>query len=119
MWAVAAGFGIPAIPCAHHLLRNGRLPSFFGLFRMYEGPVFARVSPPTFAVLLYSFTLLCVAEAVAGALLWNGLRAGAFLSFALLPIEIAFWIAFALPIPPLLATVRLVLTVIAWRRGMV
>jgi hypothetical protein len=117
IWAVAAGFGAPAIPCAHQLLRHGRLPSFFGLFRMYEGPAFARVSAGTYVVLLYAFTLLCVAEAIAGGLLWNGLRAGAVLSFALLPVEIAFWWAFALPIPPMFAAVRLTLTVLAWHRG--
>jgi len=117
IWLIAAGFGVPAIPCAHHLLRRGQLPSFFGLFRMYEGPAFARVSPATFASLLYAFTLLCVAEAVAGLLLWQGLRSGAVLSLALLPFEIAFWIAFALPIPPIFGAVRLVLTVLAWRQG--
>jgi hypothetical protein len=117
MWSVAAGFGFPAIPCAHHLLKTGQLPSFFGLFRMYEGPAFARVAPTTFVALLYAFTLLCAVEAVAGVLLWNGARAGLVLSFALLPFEIAFWIAFALPIPPLIGVVRLVLTVLAWRQG--
>ena len=118
IWAIAAGFGAPAIPCAHHLLRHGRLPSFLGLFRMYEGPAFARVSAGTYAVLLYAFTLLCVVEAVCGVLLWNGLRSGAVLSLALLPVEIAFWWAFALPIPPIFAAVRLALTMLAWHRGL-
>ena len=117
MWLVAVGFGVPAIPCAHYLLRQGRLPTFIGLFPMYGGPAFARVPTRTFVALLYSFTLLCVVEAVAGVLLWKGHRGGALLSFALLPFEIAFWIAFALPIPPVIGAVRLALTVLAWRAG--
>ena len=119
LWVVAAGFGVPAIPSAHHLLRHGRLPSFLGLFRMYEGPAFARVSAGTYVALLYAFTLLSVGEAISGVLLWNGLRSGAVLSLVLLPFEIAFWWAFALPIPPVFAAVRLVLTMLAWHRGLV
>jgi hypothetical protein len=33
----------------------------------------------------------------------------------LLPVEAAFWYGFALPIPPLLAIVRVVLTAFAWQ----
>lgn len=33
---------------------------------------------------------------------------------ALLPVEIGFWIGFALPIPPVLALVRLLLLVAGW-----
>lgn len=117
MWLVAVGFGGPAIPCGRYLLRQGRLPTFMGLFPMYGGPAFARVPARTFVALLYAFTVVCVAELVAGLLLWNGQRAGALMSFALLPFEIAFWIAFALPIPPIIAAVRLALTVLAWRAG--
>jgi hypothetical protein len=59
--------------------------------------------------------VLGVAQAWAALLLWRGKRSGAVLQFALLPVEAAFWYGFALPIPPLLAMVRMVLTARAWR----
>ena len=37
-WAYAAAFGVPAIPVAAYLLKNGRLPIFLDLFPMYGGP---------------------------------------------------------------------------------
>ena len=45
----------------------------------------------------------------------RGDRRGAVLSVVLLPFEIAFWFPFALPVPPLLALIRLPLTAHAWR----
>jgi hypothetical protein len=100
MWVTAAGFGIPAIPCAHRLLRTGQLPSFFGLFRMYEGPALRHVSPRAYAALLYAFTVVSLSEAAAGRLLWQGRRKGARLSLLLLPGSAAFWVIFALPCCP-------------------
>ena len=49
-WVYAAGFGVPAVPVAVHLLRNGSLPTFLGLFPMYGDPWFARVDHRTFGV---------------------------------------------------------------------
>jgi hypothetical protein len=46
--------------------------------------------------------------------LWGGHRLGAQLTLALLPVEVAAWIAFALPILPLLAVGRVILLVIGW-----
>jgi hypothetical protein len=37
-WLYAAAFGIPAIPVAMFLQREGRLPSLWGLFEIYAGP---------------------------------------------------------------------------------
>jgi hypothetical protein len=41
---------------------------------------------------------------------------GALLQLGLLPVEAAFWYGFAIPIPPVLAAIRLVLVVLAWSR---
>ena len=115
IWANAAGFGIPAIPCAHYLRRTGRLPSFFGLFRMYEGPAWQRVTSRTYVGLLYEFALLCLLEAIVARLVWRRRRTGAILSLLLLPAEAAHWVAFALPLPPISAAARLVFIARAWK----
>ncbi len=56
--------------------------------------------------LLIVFALVCATEVVAVWLLWRGRRAGIVLALVLLPVEIAFWIGFALPFGPPLAVVR-------------
>ena len=114
LWIVAAGFGLPAPLVTRHLLERQELPMFFDLFHMYGGGLFARFSPETFAILLALFTGLCVVEAIAGWMLWNGAQAGGVLVLALLPFEIAFWAGFAVPFPPLIALVRLGLLAAGW-----
>ena len=116
MWVIAAGFGLPTVPVAVYVLRWHQLPWFFDLFPMYGGPVDAWVGPTGYALLLLLFGVVALAEAAVGVLLWRGRRAGAIWSLALLPVEVAFWIGFALPFPLLSATVRLPLTVWAWSR---
>jgi hypothetical protein len=53
---------------------------------------------------------------VAGVLLWNGRRAGSVLANVLPPIELVFWIGFALPFSPMIGLARTVLIVLAARR---
>jgi hypothetical protein len=79
------------------------------------GPFYFNFSRGTFVALLGASLLLAFAQGWAAWLLWGGKRSGALLQFGLLPVEAAFWYGFALPIPPLLAIVRLVLTELAWR----
>ena len=114
-WAYAAGFGIPVLYVAPHLVRNGKLPTFFDLFPMYGGPWSSRVGTPAFVVLLLSFLAVTLAAAWAGWLVWQGSRAGAVLSLVLLPVEAVFWIGFALPIPWALGVARVVFLALAWK----
>jgi hypothetical protein len=114
-WVYAAGFGMPAVPVAVHLLRNGSLPTFFGLFPMYGGPWFARVDHRTFILLLVAFLVVTVAAAWAGWLVWEGSRAGGVLGLVLLPVEAVLWIGFALPIPWVIGVARAVMLALAWR----
>ena len=79
------------------------------------GPFYFNFSRGMFVALLGASLLLAFAQGWAAWLLWAGKRSGALLQFGLLPVEAAFWYGFALPIPPLLAIVRLVLTALAWR----
>jgi len=113
-WAYALGFGLPAIPVAVYLLRQGSLPTFFGLFPMYGGPWSSRYSHGTFAVLLGLFFVVTLVVDWAAWRVWSGSRAGGMLSLALLPVEAVFWLGFALPIPWLVAVARVGLLILAW-----
>jgi hypothetical protein len=97
------------------VLARGRLPVLPIIGEPNGGPFYFNFSRGAFVVLLAISFVLAFAQGWAGWLLWTGKRSGAMLQFGLLPIEAAFWYGFALPIPPLLAIVRLVLTASAWR----
>jgi hypothetical protein len=116
MWVYAGCFGLPAIPVAVYLLRVGRLPWLFDAFPMYGGPWYAIGQPERFAAQLGAFLVVMLVVSWGGWLLWRGLRAGAVVAVATIPLEALFWYGFALPIPPLLALVRAVLVVAAWPR---
>jgi hypothetical protein len=112
-WISAVGFGV-FIPPAIWNVANGRgVPIVFG-FPAYGGGTFERIGIPTSVPLLVAFIVVCVLEAVAGALLWNGQRSGAILALALLVPGAVFWVGFDLPIPPLFAVARTVLIVLSW-----
>lgn len=99
-WVYAACFGLPAIPVAVYLLRNGRLPWLFDAFPMYGGPWYHSGQPERFAAQLGAFLVLMLVVSWGGWLLWRGRRAGAVLALATIPVEALFWYGFALPIPP-------------------
>lgn len=54
---------------------------------------------------------VCAAEVVVGVLLWRDSTTAPWLALALLPIELVFWIGFALPFGPLLGLARTALVV--------
>ena len=114
MWAVSLSFGLPAPFVAAYLLRERKLPIFIGQFPVYGGGYLERWSPEAFSVALGLFTALSAVELFAGVLLWHGQKLGGFVALALLPIEIAFWAGFALPIPPALGLVRIGLLLAGW-----
>ena len=115
MCLVAAGFGALSPFVAAYLLRERTLPVLFGLpFQAYGGGFFERWSPEVFATLLGLFAALSALELFAGYLLWQGEPLGAVMAIALLPIEVVFWAGFALPIPPLVAVVRIALLAEGW-----
>lgn len=112
-WISAGGFGM-FIPPAIWSVANGRgVPIVFG-FPAYGGGTFERIGIPTSVPLLVAFLVVCVLEAVAGALLWNGQRSGAILALTLLVPGAVFWVGFDLPIPPLFAVARTALIVLSW-----
>src|SRR5688572_18845919 len=115
MWVYAAGFGLSTIPVGIYVKQRGRLPSFFGLFDMYGGPWSARLSDDAFVLRLIAFLVVTLLVAWAAWLVWNGSKAGAVLGLALVPIEVFFWLGFALPIPWLLGAARVVLLLLDWK----
>ena len=114
-WVYVAAFGVPAIPVAIYLAQRGALPSFYGLFDMYGGPWSARFADGTLLWLLMAFLAVTLVAAWSAWLVWKGSRAGAILNLALLPIEAAFWIGFALPLPWLLGAARAALLIAGWK----
>jgi hypothetical protein len=113
-WVYAAGFGLPAIPIAIYHLNTGGLPTFFGMFAMYGDRWSDRFTPGVFAALLVAFLLVLIVTSFAAWLVWRGLRVGAVMSLALLPVEIVFWIGFDLPVPWFVGIARVVLLLLAW-----
>ncbi len=91
------------------------MPRFFDLFPMYGGPWSDQYNPGVFAALLIAFLLVLMVSAFAAWLVWRGSRVGAVLSLALLPVEIVFWLGFALPVPWAFGIARVVLLALAWR----
>ncbi len=115
-WVYAAAFGLPAIPIAvYHVSTGGLLPRFLDLFDMYGGPWSDRYNAGVFAALLIAFLLVLLVSSFAAWLVWRGSRIGAILSLALLPVEIVFWVGFALPVPWAFGVARVVLLLLAWR----
>jgi hypothetical protein len=114
-WIVGLGFGLPGIYGTVYFARHGDIWYFMG-FPTYRGEPFEAIGIPTTVGLLTGFITVCAAEVVAGVLLWKRRRSGLWLSLALLPLEAAYWLGFALPFGPLLGAGR-TMAVIAELRG--
>ncbi|MGY0535945.1 hypothetical protein ACW14X_00405 [Nocardioides sp. YJ-D4] len=112
---LAIGFGIPAAYGTHYFATHDEVWTFMGFPTYGYGP-FVDVGIPTSVLLLAGFTAVCAAEAVVGFLLWSRPRLGGWLSFAVLPFEIAYWWGFALPFGPIVGLVRTAAVVMGLRR---
>ncbi|MEJ2886936.1 hypothetical protein [Actinomycetospora aeridis] len=106
-------FGLPAIPVAIFVIATGRLPVLLDLFPVYGGP-FEILGPAVLAALLVAFAAVCGVEIVAGRLLWRERRRGGVVGLAFLPIQAVFWFGFALPVPVIIAVVRVPLLLYGW-----
>ena len=114
LWFTALGFGIFCLPAISNLLTGRDIPIVMGFPAYGRGP-FERVGIPTTVPLLAGFLIVCILEAIAGWMLWDGYRAGAILALALLPFGAIFWWGFALPIPWIFALARTILIVLSWQ----
>jgi hypothetical protein len=95
------GFGLPAAYGARYYSQYGEVWTFLGFPTYGDGP-FERWGIPTSVGLLLGFLAVCIAEVVVGVLLWREVAIAPWLALALLPVELIFWIGFALPFGPLL-----------------
>lgn len=106
------GFGIPCLLGMRHLARTGEVWTMLG-FPTYGGGPFERIGLPTGIPLLAGFLVVCALEVVVGVLLWVDAPYATLMSLALLPVELVFWIGFALPVGPVLGLARTVLVLLA------
>jgi hypothetical protein len=95
-----------------HFARTGEVWTFLG-FPTYGGGPFERNGLPTSVTLSVVFALVCLAEVAVGVMLLLDLPHAADLAYLLLPIELVFWIGFALPFGPPLGIARTVLLLLA------
>ena len=77
-------------------------------FPTYGGGQFERIGVQTTTPLV-AFLALCIAEVALGALLWTCAPYTPTVSYGLLPLELTFWIGFALPLGPVLGPTRVAL----------
>lgn len=110
------GFGLPGAYGAWYYARHGEVWTFLG-FPTYGGGPFERWGLPTSVGLLLGFAVVCAAEVVVGVLLWRGAVSAPGLALVLLPVEVVFWIGFALPVGPLLGLARTALVVAVLAAG--
>jgi hypothetical protein len=104
------GFGLPCAYGIRYLSRTGEVWTFLG-FPTYGGGPFERIGIRTTVPLLVAFLGVCGLEVLMGWLLWRGRRASRVLAVGLLPIELAFWMGFALPFGPPLGLARAILVI--------
>jgi hypothetical protein len=102
------GFGLPGVFGLRHFRATGEVWTFMG-FPTYGGGPFESAGFKTSTGLLAAFVVVCLAEVVVGALLIAGVAGAPVLAYALLPVEMVFWIGFALPFGPVLGIVRTIL----------
>lgn len=112
-WFIAIGFGVFCFPAIRNLLKGRDIPIVMGFPAYGRGP-FERVGIPTTVPLLVGFLAVCILEAVAGVLLWQGSMSGAILALVLVPVGGVFWWGFALPIPPIFAAIWTILILLSW-----
>jgi hypothetical protein len=110
--ALGLGFGLPGVIGTMHFARTGEVWTFLG-FPTYGGGPFQRIGLPTSVPLLVVFALVCLAEVTVGVMLLLDLPHAATFAYLLLPIELVFWIGFALPFGPPLGIARTVLLLLA------
>jgi hypothetical protein len=102
------GFGLPCVFGIRHLANTGEVWHFLGFPTYGDGP-FGRVGIATTVSLLAGFLAVCVAEVLLGVSIAHRSPWSAEASAALLPIELAYWIGFALPIGLVLGAARFIL----------
>jgi len=107
------GFGLPCIYGIWHLWKGKGIAQFMGFPTYGHGP-FEKIGVQSTTGLLISFLLVCILECVTGQLIWNGEKGGAVLALAIIPLELFFYIGFALPFGPPVMLARIIIVWLCW-----
>lgn len=99
------GFGLPCVWAIRYTAQNGQVWQFLGFPTYGDGP-FEHVGIATTVPLLAGFLAVCVAEVVLSIAIAHRSPWAATASGALLPVEVAYWIGFALPLGFVLGALR-------------
>lgn len=110
-WVSGFGFGLPGAFGLRWFIQHREVWMFMGFPTYGHGP-FERWGISTNVPLLVGFIAVCAAELAVGVMLWSNAPIGLWLSLALVPFEVAYWIGFALPFGPILGLIRTVLVLI-------
>ena len=111
-WILGLGFGLPGVIGMVRFARDGEIWTFMGFPTYGNGP-FEHVGVSTSVPLLAAFVAVCTDEIVTGTMLWTGASGAVTATWVLVPLELLFWIGFALPFGPVLAIVRTALILLA------
>jgi hypothetical protein len=112
-WFSGLGFGVPCLYGIWTLWKSGRIAYVMGFPTYGYGP-FGKIGVETTIPLLLGFLLTCGLECLSGYMLWSAEKGGAMLSFAIIPLELAFYIGFALPFGPPFVLIRIILVLMTW-----
>ena len=113
IWFAGLGFGLPCIYGIWSLWSGRGIARFMGFPTYGHGP-FEKIGVQTTVPLLFGFFFLCVLQCIVGWGLWNSDKGSAILSMALIPLELAFYIGFALPFGPPFMLIRFLLLLFNW-----
>ena len=112
-WFAGLGFGLPCLYGIWHFAKGKGIAIFMGFPTYGNGP-FEKIGVSTSLPLLTAFLVVCILECIAGWSLWNQDKGGAILSLAIIPLELLFYIGFALPFGPPVMVIRTVLVWVSW-----
>ena len=112
-WFLGFGFGIPCIYGIWSLLKGKGIGWVMGFPTYGHGP-FEKIGVESTVTLLIGFLIVCSLQCLVGFMLWNGEKGGAIISFVLIPLEVAFYIGFALPFGPPFIIARTILVILSW-----
>lgn len=113
LWISGLGFGLPGIYGIWYFMKHGTIATFMGFPTYGHGP-FERFGIYTSLPLLTGFFVVCALECICGWGVWYGDKGSAVLSLAIIPLELFFYIGFALPFGPPVMIARVVLLWLIW-----
>lgn len=113
LWFEGLGFGIPCIYGIWSMLKGNGIAYVMGFPSYGYGP-FEKIGVHSTVPLLTGFLFVCVLECIAGWGVWSGDKGSAVLSMAIIPVEMLFYIGFALPFGPPVLLIRVILLFISW-----